>query len=65
MSAADATGRPHRAAVDGSIALSSATGLVGHVCSATGLVGHVWAGPCPAGSTLMTSPATPLRHRRH
>ncbi|HUP98847.1 MAG TPA: hypothetical protein VM093_00135 [Aeromicrobium sp.] len=31
MTAADATGRPHRAATDGSIALGSATGLVGHV----------------------------------
>ncbi|MEV0386832.1 hypothetical protein [Nonomuraea sp. NPDC050643] len=31
MVAADATGRPHRAATDGSIALGSATGLVGHV----------------------------------
>ncbi|MFC5833438.1 hypothetical protein [Nonomuraea insulae] len=31
MSAADATGRSHRAATDGSIALGSATGLVGHV----------------------------------
>ncbi|MCK2215664.1 hypothetical protein MF672_017980 [Actinomadura sp. ATCC 31491] len=29
--AADATGRPHRAASEGSIALGSATGLVGHV----------------------------------
>ncbi|GAA5065234.1 hypothetical protein HNP84_006732 [Thermocatellispora tengchongensis] len=29
--AADATGKPHRAATDGSIALGSATGLVGHV----------------------------------
>ncbi|MER7500656.1 hypothetical protein AB0L05_16870 [Nonomuraea pusilla] len=31
MAAADATGKPHRAATDGSIALGSATGLVGHV----------------------------------
>ncbi|MFI6603285.1 hypothetical protein ACIBHX_44220 [Nonomuraea sp. NPDC050536] len=31
MAAADATGRPHRAAVDGSIALGSGTGQVGHV----------------------------------
>ncbi|MEV4246173.1 hypothetical protein AB0J63_22485 [Streptosporangium canum] len=31
MAAADATGRPHRVAVDGSIALGSGTGLVGHV----------------------------------
>ncbi|MFI6604149.1 hypothetical protein ACIBHX_48650 [Nonomuraea sp. NPDC050536] len=31
MAAADATGKPHRAAVDGSIALGSRTGLVGHV----------------------------------
>ncbi|MEV4491474.1 hypothetical protein AB0K04_15315 [Micromonospora coxensis] len=31
LSAADATGSPHRVATDGSIALASATGLVGHV----------------------------------
>ncbi|MEU7003894.1 hypothetical protein [Nonomuraea sp. NPDC046570] len=31
MTVADATGKPHRAAVDGSIALGSGTGLVGHV----------------------------------
>ncbi|MFI7637338.1 hypothetical protein [Nonomuraea sp. NPDC049400] len=31
MSAADATGKPHKAATEGSIALASATGLVGHV----------------------------------
>ncbi|MFI6316745.1 hypothetical protein ACIBG8_04465 [Nonomuraea sp. NPDC050556] len=31
MVAADATGRPHRAAVDGSLALGTGTGLVGHV----------------------------------
>ncbi|GIH27826.1 hypothetical protein Aph01nite_61360 [Acrocarpospora phusangensis] len=31
MAAADATGKPHRAATDGSIALGSATGVVGHV----------------------------------
>ncbi|MFI7129312.1 hypothetical protein ACIBQ1_26670 [Nonomuraea sp. NPDC050153] len=31
MSAADAAGKPHKAATEGSIALSSATGLVGHV----------------------------------
>lgn len=31
MVAADAVGKPHRAATDGSIALGSATGLVGHV----------------------------------
>ncbi|TYB58926.1 hypothetical protein FXF51_35975 [Nonomuraea sp. PA05] len=31
MAAADAAGRPHRAATHGSIALASATGLVGHV----------------------------------
>ncbi|MFC6023773.1 hypothetical protein ACFP2T_47430 [Plantactinospora solaniradicis] len=31
MSAADIAGKPHKAATDGSIALSSATGLVGHV----------------------------------
>lgn len=31
LAAADATGSPHKAAADGSIALASATGLVGHV----------------------------------
>ncbi|MEW9555826.1 hypothetical protein [Nonomuraea sp. NPDC050783] len=31
MAAADAAGRPHRTASDGSIALGCATGLVGHV----------------------------------
>jgi hypothetical protein len=31
MSAADAAGKPHKIATEGSIALSSATGLVGHV----------------------------------
>jgi hypothetical protein len=31
MSAADTAGKPHKAATDGSIALASATGLVGHV----------------------------------
>ncbi|MEZ7126049.1 hypothetical protein ACBR40_11990 [Nonomuraea sp. AD125B] len=31
MAAADAAGRPHKAATSGSIALYSATGLVGHV----------------------------------
>ncbi|MGW3346454.1 hypothetical protein ACWDA3_24345 [Nonomuraea rubra] len=31
MAAADAAGKPHRAATDGSIALASATGLTGHV----------------------------------
>ncbi|WP_219506051.1 hypothetical protein [Nonomuraea ceibae] len=31
MAAADATGKPHKAVTEGSIALSSATGLVGHV----------------------------------
>ncbi|WP_431043586.1 hypothetical protein ACQUSR_18015 [Streptomyces sp. P1-3] len=31
MAAVDGTGKPHRIATDGSIALSSATGLVGHV----------------------------------
>jgi hypothetical protein len=31
MSAADATGKPHKAATEGSIALSSATGPIGHV----------------------------------
>jgi hypothetical protein len=30
-SAADAAGKPHKAATEGSIALASATGLVGHV----------------------------------
>ncbi|GAA4985622.1 hypothetical protein HD597_011072 [Nonomuraea thailandensis] len=31
MAAADAAGKPHRAATHGSIALASATGLTGHV----------------------------------
>ncbi|MEU2103421.1 hypothetical protein [Nocardia sp. NPDC019255] len=31
MAAADATGSPHKSATNGAIALSSATGLVGHV----------------------------------
>ncbi|WP_433429868.1 hypothetical protein [Nonomuraea sp. CA-141351] len=31
MSAADAAGKPHKVATEGSIALASATGLVGHV----------------------------------
>jgi hypothetical protein len=31
MAAADAAGKPHKVATEGSIALSSATGLVGHV----------------------------------
>jgi hypothetical protein len=31
MSAADAAGKPHKSATEGSIALTSATGLVGHV----------------------------------
>ncbi|GAA2406605.1 hypothetical protein GCM10010404_75910 [Nonomuraea africana] len=31
LAAADAAGSPHKAATEGSIALSSATGLVGHV----------------------------------
>ncbi|MEV0148206.1 MULTISPECIES: hypothetical protein [unclassified Nonomuraea] len=31
MAAADAAGSPHKAATEGSIALASATGLVGHV----------------------------------
>ncbi|MFD1933084.1 MULTISPECIES: hypothetical protein [Nonomuraea] len=34
LSAADAAGSPHKAATHGSIALSSATGLVGHVLAA-------------------------------
>ncbi|MET9338947.1 hypothetical protein [Nonomuraea sp. NPDC003804] len=34
MSAADAAGSPHKTATQGSIALSSATGLVGHVLAA-------------------------------
>ncbi|UBU18834.1 hypothetical protein LCN96_12450 [Nonomuraea gerenzanensis] len=34
IAAADATGKPHRAATDGSIALSSATGPIGHVLAA-------------------------------
>jgi hypothetical protein len=31
MSAADIAGKPHKSATDGSIALTSATGVVGHV----------------------------------
>ncbi|WP_101785894.1 hypothetical protein [Nonomuraea indica] len=31
MAAADAAGKPHKAATHGSVALASATGLVGHV----------------------------------
>ncbi|MEV4237707.1 hypothetical protein AB0J47_21315 [Nocardia sp. NPDC049737] len=31
LAAADATGKPHKIATNGTIALSSATGLVGHV----------------------------------
>ncbi|GAT67794.1 hypothetical protein PS9374_03453 [Planomonospora sphaerica] len=31
LAAADAAGRPHKVATEGSIALTSATGLVGHV----------------------------------
>ncbi|WP_249644189.1 hypothetical protein [Nocardia sputi] len=34
MAAADATGEPHKAATNGSIALSSATGILGHVLAA-------------------------------
>ncbi|GAA3147653.1 hypothetical protein GCM10010466_43360 [Planomonospora alba] len=34
MSAADAAGKPHQAATEGSIALASATGPVGHVLAA-------------------------------
>ncbi|MEU4344401.1 hypothetical protein AB0H00_24590 [Nocardia sp. NPDC023852] len=34
MAAADATGKPHKVATNGSLALSSATGLVGHVLAA-------------------------------
>ncbi|MGW4328432.1 hypothetical protein ACWEKR_21310 [Nocardia sp. NPDC004573] len=34
LAAADATGSPHKAATHGSIALSSATGAVGHVLAA-------------------------------
>ncbi|MEV6324417.1 hypothetical protein AB0M45_24995 [Nocardia sp. NPDC051787] len=34
MAAADATGSPHKASTDGTIALASATGLVGHVLAA-------------------------------
>ncbi|MFD0365479.1 hypothetical protein ACFQZZ_28925 [Nocardia sp. GCM10030253] len=34
MAAADATGKPHKAATNGTIALNSATGLVGHVLAA-------------------------------
>ncbi|WP_062993910.1 hypothetical protein [Nocardia anaemiae] len=34
MAAADAADSPHKAATDGTIALSSATGLIGHVLAA-------------------------------
>jgi hypothetical protein len=34
MSAADAAGKPHKVATNGSIALSSATGAIGHVLAA-------------------------------
>ncbi|WP_327111985.1 hypothetical protein OHB12_27345 [Nocardia sp. NBC_01730] len=34
MVAVDATGKPHKVATNGSLALSSATGLVGHVLAA-------------------------------
>jgi hypothetical protein len=34
LSAADAVGKPHKAATEGSIALSSATGPIGHVLAA-------------------------------
>ncbi|MGW0245261.1 hypothetical protein ACWDYH_01325 [Nocardia goodfellowii] len=34
MAAADITGKPHKTATEGSIALYSATGLVGHVLAA-------------------------------
>ncbi|MFI7130135.1 hypothetical protein ACIBQ1_30885 [Nonomuraea sp. NPDC050153] len=34
LSAADAAGSPHKVATDGSLALASATGLVGHVLAA-------------------------------
>ncbi|GAB2643177.1 hypothetical protein [Nocardia goodfellowii] len=34
MAAADSTGKPHKTATEGSIALYSATGLVGHVLAA-------------------------------
>ncbi|MFF0328840.1 serine hydrolase domain-containing protein [Nonomuraea angiospora] len=34
LAAADATGKPHKVATEGSIALASATGLVGHVLAA-------------------------------
>ena len=36
MAAAGAAGSPHKVATDGSIALASATGLVGHVLAAKG-----------------------------
>ncbi|UGT66901.1 hypothetical protein LTT66_27155 [Nocardia gipuzkoensis] len=38
MAAADATGKPHKAATHGYIALSSATGLVGHVLHSTATI---------------------------
>ncbi|GAA3248597.1 hypothetical protein [Nonomuraea helvata] len=34
LAAADAAGKPHKTATEGSIALASATGLVGHVLAA-------------------------------
>ncbi|MGG7569565.1 hypothetical protein [Streptomyces sirii] len=41
LAAADATGSPHKVATDGSIALASATGQVGHVLAEKSKVGNV------------------------
>jgi len=41
MAAADAAGSPHKVAAQGSIALTSATGLVGHVLSEKSSVGDL------------------------
>ncbi|MET8908950.1 hypothetical protein [Micromonospora sp. NPDC004551] len=41
LSAADAAGSPHKVATDGSIALSSATGLVGHVLAEKSKLKHL------------------------
>lgn len=41
MAAAGATGKPHKAATHGSIALASATGEVGHVLAASSKIGDL------------------------
>jgi hypothetical protein len=41
LAAAGATGSPHKIATDGSIALSSATGLVGHVLAEKSKIGDL------------------------